>query len=158
MDYSLVPILNAGSFFGRIGLNAAADKIGCVNVLLLSSVATALLGYVWAAVHENASGPAGFVVWCTLYGFASGGFVSLLAPIAVALVPSMDKFGTWLGVNLGFCAVGLLIGTPIAGAVLGSSGGWLALQMFCGSIAAGSCLLITASRVSKAGMRLRARI
>jgi hypothetical protein len=51
-------------------------------------------------------------------------------------------------------AVGLLIGEPIAGAILKSSGGWVGLQVFVGVLLATSGLFFFIARVLKAGPKL----
>ena len=53
-----------------------------------------------------------------LYRFFSGTFVSLPGPIGYGLSSDTSTVGTRLGMATAFSGVGLLIGNPIAGAIL----------------------------------------
>lgn len=57
------------------------------------------------------------------YGFFSGSFVSLPPTIVVHLShDARDKIGTRLGQTFACLSIGVLIGTPIGGAILDHSG------------------------------------
>jgi hypothetical protein len=51
-------------------------------------------------------------------------------------------------------AVGLLIGEPIAGAILRSPGGWTGLQVYVGVLLITSGLFFLLARVFKGGLKL----
>lgn len=85
------------------------------------------------------------------YGFFSGSFVSLPPTIVVNLSKdARDKIGTRLGQSFAFIAFGVLIGTPIGGAVL-DHGGFDALWTFGGCMIFASAAFLIAARVSWIG-------
>lgn len=67
-----------------------------------------------------------------------------------------DVIGTRLGMALAFGGVGLLIGGPIAGALL-TGAGWMGLQVWAGTLVmvSGACLFCV--RVLKDGWTRRSR-
>lgn len=144
LAFYTIPILSAASIFGRIGPGFIADKLGELNTLLVCALISTILVFCWIAVREIA----GVVVFCILYGFFSGSFVSLQAATVARLVPNMSVIGTWMGQCTFITGLGLLVGTPVAGVILNS--GWVGLQCFCGGCIAVSTLCILASCIAKA--------
>ena len=146
----LLPIINAGSFFGRIVPNYVSDKVtGPMNMQIPFAFATAILALGWIGIKSTA----GVIVFSVLYGFASGTFVSLGGPICFNLCPDLGKVGTRLGLLTGVCGIGLLIGAPIAGAIL-DRGSWLGLQIWAGVLMFLSAIFQLAARVAKQGWNL----
>ena len=82
--------------------------------------------------------------------FFSGALVSLPPTVVATLCPNMGVIGTRIGMFLFPTSIGLLIGNPIAGAILKS--GWVDIQAFCGTIAAMTTILVTAARFAKTGL------
>ncbi|KAJ5887890.1 MFS general substrate transporter [Penicillium taxi] len=146
LAFYMLPIINAGSVFGRIIPNFLADKTGPLNILIPCSLISALLAYCWIAIESFG----GFIVFAILYGFFSGTFVSLPPTTVVSLSPSLGLVGTRMGMSFTFAGLGLLIGTPVAGAILHSYG-WLGTQLFCAcsvAIAGVCCIIARFSRES----------
>ena len=75
---------------------------------------TAILAFAWLGI-TNAPG---FWVFCVLYGFFSGAIVSLPPTVIATLSPDMSLVGTRMGMSFTAAGLGLLIGNPIAGAIL----------------------------------------
>jgi MFS family permease len=111
--YSLA-ILNAASVFGRIMPGLLADRFGSLNVIVPISFITSILAFIWIGVRNVA----GAVVFASLYGYGSGAIVSLPPTIVARLTPDMSIMGTRIGISFVFAGTGLLIGNPIAGALL----------------------------------------
>jgi MFS family permease len=111
----LVTVLNAGSVAGRILPTAAADSVGSLNSILVCIASCAVLAAAWLGIGN---GP-GLVVFSLLYGAFSGGVVSLSPTVIVTLSPSMAGVGGRMGICFLMAGLAVLIGTPIAGAVLG---------------------------------------
>ena len=133
--------------------NIFADKFGPFNVVVPCTLISATLCLCYMAVDTSA----GIVVLMAFYGFFSGSFVSLPPTIVVNLSKdSRDKIGTRLGQSFAIVAVGLLIGTPIGGAVL-EKGGFDALWTFGGCMIFASAALLIAARVSWAGFGVMKR-
>lgn len=63
------------------------------------------------------SNEAGLIVVSSLYGFISGGMVSLPPAMIANLTTDKEEFGTRIGVGYTIAAFGALIGNPIAGAL-----------------------------------------
>ena len=157
MDETLAPytiaILNAGAALGRLGPNYLADTSGPLNFYIPFIFASGLLAFCWMAVHSSA----GLIVFAIVYGFFSQSLVSLIGPITVEISKeNSEVIGTRLGMALAVGGVGLLTGSPIAGALL-TSRGWIGQQVWAGSLimASGACLFCV--RVSKYGWRLGTR-
>jgi MFS family permease len=53
-----------------------------------------------------------------LYSFFSGGLMALPPAVLVALSPSLNQIGVRVGMALTIGSLGVLIGSPIAGAIL----------------------------------------
>lgn len=128
LAFYLLPMLNAASVPGRIFPNMIADFIGPLNVLVPCATITGILALIWIGVTNLG----GLIAFALLYGFFSGGFVSM-PPVAVtSLTKDMSKLGTRMGQCFFIAAFGLLLGTPVSGAILKASGNWLGVQLFSG--------------------------
>ena len=116
------------------------------------SLIATVIAFVWIGVDTVA----GVVMFSILYGLFSGSFVSLSATVvATTMCPNMGVVGVRIGMLSIPTAIGLLIGNPIAGAILKS--GWVNLQAFCGAVVGISTLCMIAARVAKVGMGIRSR-
>jgi predicted MFS family arabinose efflux permease len=127
-----------------------SDKLGPFNVVIPCCLISSVLCYCFAAAHSSAA----LIVLMAFYGFFSGSFVSLPPTIIVHLsTDARDKIGTRLGQSFGVIAVGLLVGTPIGGAILDHSG-FVGLWVFGGSLLAGSACILVIARVTFRGWGL----
>jgi MFS family permease len=150
LGFYLLAIMNSSSVFGRIIPNYLADKFGPFNVVIPCTIASGVLCLCFIAAKSSA----GIIVLMAFYGFFSGSFVSLPPTIIVHLsLKERGKIGTRLGQTFGFIAVGLLIGTPIGGAILDRSGFW-AVWVYGGVILLASVPLLWAARVCHKGWGL----
>ena len=93
--------------------------------------------------------------WWTYFRFFSGSFVSLPPTIAFTLSPSLSVVGVRSGTLFIPIAFGLLVGNPIAGAVLRR--GWASLEAFCGASILVSGGFVIGARIAKAGWTVKAR-
>jgi MFS family permease len=149
--FYLLPILNAASVPGRILPNFLADRAGPLNILTPCAIITGILALCWIAIKTLP----GVIVFAVLYGFFSGGFVSMPPVAVVSLTPDMRTLGTRMGQCFFFSAFGLLAGTPVTGAILNNGQNWLGVQLFSGITILGTgCLLVLARGAAK-GWRLR---
>ncbi|KAJ5994029.1 MFS general substrate transporter [Penicillium sp. IBT 35674x] len=114
ISFYIIAILNAASVFGRITPGLLADRIGSLNTIIPISLIASVLSFSWIGIHNEA----GAVVFACLYGYASGAIVSLPPTIVARLSPNMATVGTRMGMCFTFAGTGLLIGNPIAGALL----------------------------------------
>lgn len=149
----LLSIINASSTFGRLIPNFFADKVGPVNIQIPFAFITAILCFGWIGIKDTA----GLIVFCVLYGFFCGSFVSLPGITVVSLSPNLNRIGIQLGMALTISGCGLLVGEPIAGAILRDQGGWIGLQSWCGVLLAISGAFSLAARILKVGPRWSAK-
>ena len=138
-----VTLLNAGSVIGRILPMYIGDKIGVVNVAIFCCLGSAILAFGWMGIHNLG----GVVVFTLLYGITSGAVV-VGGPVAImALSPNMALLGTRMGMAFGLTGISVLVGTPIAGAILGdfSHKLWLAgIGYSAGGLIVGTSFMIWA--------------
>ncbi|KAJ5783765.1 uncharacterized protein N7518_009442 [Penicillium psychrosexuale] len=138
----LLSILNAASVFGRILPGMVADKIGRYNILIITGVCSGILLLCWIATTSSAS----IIVFAGLYGFFSGGIVSLMSPCIAQVTPSPDQIGTHLGMSMAIIALAGLTGTPICGALLERYGGYTQAAIFSGVVMFFGSVLVAAAR------------
>lgn len=149
LAFYLLAIMNSASVFGRIVPNYIADRLGPFNVIIPCTIVSCVLCYCFIAVDSAA----GIIVLMAFYGFFSGTFVSLPPTIMVHLsLDARDKIGTRMGQSFAIVGVGLLVGTPIGGAILAaSSTGFTGVWAFGGSLLAGGAVCLIAARVAFKG-------
>ncbi|KAM0245450.1 hypothetical protein ACHAP5_005406 [Fusarium lateritium] len=146
----LLPILNAVSILGRIIPGIIADKIGRYNVMIIITFISALFCFcVWIPVKDTA----GIVVFAIIFGFSSGGYISLV-PALVAQLSDIRQIGTRVGAAFAIASFGALTGSPIAGAIVSSQGDdYLGLQLFCGCAMMAGCVAFFVARYVQVGFK-----
>jgi len=126
-----------------------ADRIGPLNVLVPCATIAAVLALVWIGITTLG----GLLAFALVYGFFSGGFVSLPPVAIVTLTRDMSKIGTRMGQCFFISAFGLLVGTPVSGAILKSTGQWWGVQLWSGAAILVTGSLLLWARVVVAGWR-----
>ena len=148
LAFYFVPIINAGSIFGRIFPNALADRIGTLNTLVPCTLACGVVAFSWMAVDDTGD----LLVFAISYGFFSGSFVSLPPTTIISLSSDLRKVGTRLGMSFSISGFGILIGTPVAGTLLNiHKGDFVHAQVFCAVSMMVSCLCLVLARIAKTG-------
>ena len=152
LTFYLLAVINAGSSLGRVLPNFAADYIGTLNMQVLFVSVAAVLSLSLLAIHATG----GILAFCVLYGFFTGTFVSLPGPTVTSMSPNLAFLGARMSMALMSAGTGLLVGTPIAGAILATEGGdnWIMLQIWSGSLLVFSALFMVGARVAKVGWGL----
>ena len=141
--FYLLPVLNAGSMFGRIVPGLTADKVGSLNTIIPCAVACVILAFAWLGIDNKG----GMWVFTLLYGFFSGAIVSLPPTIVAKISPNMGLVGTRMGMCFTFAGLGLLIGNPIAGAILNiPEGKFKGAQAFAAATLLGGAVAFAALR------------
>ncbi|KAH8433192.1 uncharacterized protein LDX57_010825 [Aspergillus melleus] len=118
LAFYLVPILNATSTFGRLASGYISRWTGPLTILVPCAILSGILVLCIIAVKTQTT----LFAICALYGFFSGCLVSLMGPILVMLSPHRGVTGTRMGMCFTLLGVALLVGTPIAGAILDAHG------------------------------------
>lgn len=126
-----------------------ADKFGRFNVMILiTTLSTIITLAVWIPAADST---AGIVVFTVIFGFTSGGFVSLF-PTLVAQLSDIRQIGVRTGIAMAVMSFGGLTGSPIGGAIVDSENGdFLGLQLFCGLCMAASVVFYFLSRGNVVG-------
>lgn len=136
-----VTLLNVGSVVGRLLPMYLSDKLGVINVIIVMTLASAVLAFGWMGIKSFA----GIIVFTLLYGITSGAVV-VGAPVGImALSPDMSRVGTRMGMAFALSGISVLVGTPIAGAILGdfSRIRWLAAMGYsAGGLVLGTFFII----------------
>jgi predicted MFS family arabinose efflux permease len=153
LAFYLLPIMNAASTFGRLAPGYISQITGPFNVLVPCSIISGVLALCLLAVDSE--GP--LLAFCVLYGFFSGSLVSLSGPILVVLSPSSGVIGTRMGMCFTCLGIALLIGTPIAGAILDSAGA-RAVWLYSGIFTLAGGLIVGIARMSKISGKLLAKV
>ncbi|GIC93061.1 uncharacterized protein Aud_009540 [Aspergillus udagawae] len=117
--WSLVPILNGASFFGRTVPNYIADKVGrFIVMLVMTSLSAILVLALWLPARGNVA----LITFAALFGITSGAIIGL-GPVLIVSISPMSESGYRMGTVLAFAAVGTLTSPPIGGAIAADSGG-----------------------------------
>ncbi|KAI1398650.1 MFS general substrate transporter [Hypoxylon fuscum] len=147
----LLPIINAVSIPGRIMPGFLGDRFGRFNVMIFIS---GLSGVITLALWVPGKSTATTVVYGAIFGFASGGFISLL-PAVIAQISDLREIGTRTGIAFFAAALGALTGSPIGGAIVGAQNGdFLGLQLFCGCVMTVSMFWFIAARALQVGFKI----
>lgn len=147
----MVSILSAASVFGRLVPNFFADKTGPMNIITPFTLVVSILCYVWIPVK----GLGGIIVFALLYGFFSGAYVSIPPSCVASMTDDMTKLGSRLGMNFLASGLGILIGTPVAGALITRmDGSFLGAQLFAGSVLILAAIGMVITRYMLSGPKL----
>ena len=131
LAFYLLAIVNGTSTVGRIVAGFAAARFGPLELTTFALGTCAILLFSWISVH----GTAAVFVWSVFWGLLSSVVVALPGAIIPLLCPSRNVIGTRTGMYWAVAGLGVLIGSPIGGALIvsGSSGTvWWHLQVFSG--------------------------
>jgi MFS family permease len=121
--------------------------MGLVN--LHTALAFAAAALVLACIKIESTG--GMIVFGVLYRFVSGSFASLGGPVVFSLTEDLRTIGTRLGMITVMCGLGLLLGNPVAGAILDRCC-WYRLQVWNDRLLLVTGILLLWSRLVRFGM------
>jgi MFS family permease len=132
-----------------------ADLYGVFNVMI------ALVGFggvislaLWVPAQTNGT----IIAFAALYGFTSGCFFSLL-PAMVAKLSDVRKLGVRNGAMYAMACTGVLIGSPIAGAIVATQeGDYSGLKIFCGVCLLAATVFAAASRTALVGTKFKIKV
>ncbi|KAK7443192.1 hypothetical protein VKT23_015790 [Stygiomarasmius scandens] len=145
-----VAIMSFCTALGRVIPSYFADKYGAVGTFIVFEVlGTGVIFIMFGANH-----PAGLVVFAVLYGFVFGAMTSLFTPTITALMPSEADRGKYVGVAMAPVAISSLIGSPVAGAIIGDNLDWWKGIIFSGVLlGAATVLQIVARQLHRRAVR-----
>lgn len=146
----LVPILNAASLFGRLFAGFLGDKIGRYNIF----VAVCYLSGLWTlALWIPARSDPALIAFAVLFGFSSGAYVSLVAPLTMQISP-VAEFGFRTGIVFFVSSIGGLTTNPITGALIDSPLAFTAAKIFPGVLCVVGTTFVLAARIRRTGWKL----
>jgi len=93
LSFYLPAFMNAGGVVGRVLPAIVSDRIGRFNLLVPS---TLLSGLFCVTLWLGADSPIRVIMFCILYGFSSGSFISLITP-CIAQISEIREIGTRIG-------------------------------------------------------------
>ncbi|KAF6831584.1 MFS monocarboxylate [Colletotrichum musicola] len=139
---NLLLLLNGTGVPGRVIPAYFADIFGTVNMFIPMSFASGVMMLCWPAV----SSITGLYVWTALYGFSTGAIQSLMPAGLGTLTADPRKQGTRMGMTFTIISFAVLIGQPIAGAIISATGGsYVGAQVYAGvCLLSGMCFLVAA--------------
>jgi len=114
LAFYMIIIMNAGSIPGRVVPGMVADKIGSLAIMIPAVLLSGVILLAWISVKTQAS----LIAVSFFFGLTSGSLQAMLPSTVVFLCPDLSKLGTNLGMTLFSSGIGLLVGTPIAGAIV----------------------------------------
>lgn len=153
LAFYLLSVITTGSIFGRIIPNVVAARLGMFNVVIPCILTTGILGFCFIPAKTQGS----LVAVSLLYGFFSGSCVSIIPALGVMITRDREVVGTRIGMACAAIGLGMLGGTPIAGAILARHG-FAAMWAFCGSAAVVGALLLCVARGLHGGWTLLQRV
>jgi predicted MFS family arabinose efflux permease len=142
----ILSILNASSILGRILPNLITNRVGPLNMIIITSLALSASTFGLLAVSDLAP----LLVVAVVFGFFTGTFFSLMPTIFVRLSPDPAMIGTRFGMAFAAMSVPLLFGPPIAGALFGEKAGYHGSWIWAGAVMAVGGGVILGSRILKA--------
>ncbi|KXT18081.1 hypothetical protein AC579_4551 [Pseudocercospora musae] len=149
LAFYLVPILQAANIVGRMVPNFFADWTGPINMTIPAMIGAAIMVYAWIAVRSQA----GLLAFAVIYGIFFGTIQAHGGSCVASFIPDRRDLGRSMGMSFEIGSLGVLIGTPVGGAILGKNHNFVAVQAFTGSICVLALFFYLASRISKAGLR-----
>ncbi len=114
----LLGLIGMSSIVGRLGFGAIAARIGILGLYRLSFLVLALSFLLWIVADTNY---ALLIIFAIVLGVSYGGFIAL-SPAVVAEMFGTLGMGGVLGALYTAAGVGGLIGPPVMGKIIDSSG------------------------------------
>ncbi|CAG1999650.1 hypothetical protein FGSG_10506 [Fusarium graminearum PH-1] len=148
----LIPILNAASLFGRIISGILGDRIGRYNIFII----VCYLSTIWIlALWIPCNTQNGLIAFAALFGYSSGAYVSLIAPL-VAQISPIQEIGFRTGMVFFVSSLGGLTTNPISGQILEKPNGWIGVKVYAGVFCFVGTTFIFAARVHRVGWKVKA--
>ena len=112
-SFYLLSITNACSIVSRLSTPLLQRRFSAIQVLFIMCVLGGILVWSWISITSFG----GFVTFCVFWGLFSGPMAVLPVTAVADLSPSLNVVGARMGMMSATSAIGILIGSPIAGAV-----------------------------------------
>lgn len=149
--YYLLSILNAASIVGRAIPGYLADKVGVFNTVMAAALLSAVSCLaIWLPFGSST---AGVVVFCVLFGIASGTVISV-TPVCVGQLCKTQEYGRYCATAYAAASFACLIGIPTGGAIIQANGGeYYGLIITTGMVYLGAFVVFYAIKMTVHGWR-----
>jgi MFS family permease len=135
-SFYLLSITNACSIVSRLSTPIFQRWLTSIQMLFIMCILGGILVWTWLGITTFG----GFVTFCVFWGMFSGPMAVLPAAAVAELSASLNVVGARMGMIWASSAVGILIGSPIAGAVSDPTQG----DFLGGQVYSGACLFAAA--------------
>jgi MFS family permease len=126
-----------------------------MNLLVPLTFVSGLVLLCWAGVSNHS----GLLVFDVFYGFLMAAAQGMFPPSLGSLTTDLSKMGVRMGMVFSLMGFALLIGNPLAGALISLEGGrYLYAQMYAGSALIAGVVLLATARVARTGWKICVRI
>ncbi|KAF9241653.1 major facilitator superfamily domain-containing protein [Melanogaster broomeanus] len=126
--YTIV-MVNGANFVGRATTGFIASYLGILNTSIGATSCTAAVIVAMIGLTTRV----GVVSIGVFFGYFAGAFIALSAPLVALLTSDLSELGARIGISFTLSVgLGVLIGPPLAGALLTSSYAWWRPALFCG--------------------------
>ena len=126
-----------------------------MNLLIPLSFVAGLILLCWAAVKDHT----GLLVFDVIYGFVMAAAQGMLPPSLGSMTTDLSKMGVRMGMVFSLLGFALLIGNPIAGALITADhGSYLSAQMYAGSALLAGVVALAVARIARTGWKICVRI
>ncbi|KAJ1915137.1 hypothetical protein H4219_004470 [Mycoemilia scoparia] len=143
---AVIAIANGASTFGRLFFGLCSDYVGVLNMLSVSlSIATISVFLVWPFAKSFGVQ----IVFGLLYGAFSGAYWTMV-PLAAVKLFGADMLARWSGIIYTMVSFGILLGNPVASAILdgpGNSTNYLPTILYAGALWAAATVAILSNRL-----------
>jgi MFS family permease len=152
LSHYLIATMNAGSLFGRIFSGVIADIAGAYNTFISVS---ALAGILVLGLYIPASNSTTIFIFSVLFGFTSGAYIALIAPLIVKISP-LSESGYRIGLLFFLSSFSGLVTNPIAGSILELwDGSYTGMKIFSGVMLLAGTSVVLISRLLATNWRLK---
>ncbi|KAG2130497.1 MFS general substrate transporter [Suillus cothurnatus] len=141
VSFYILAIANAASTFGRVSAGLLADRVGALNTMAAFTTVAGIMTFAWPFAKNEVQ----LMVISSIYGFSTGGYVSLFTVVAVAM-GKIEDAGRRVGMFMSLSAFGAISGPPISGAISIASGGFVGAGYYAGGIIMCAVVLLLLSR------------
>lgn len=131
-SFYLLSITNACSIISRLSTPLLQRRLSAIQVLFIVCVLAGILVWSWLRITSFGS----FVAFCIFWGLFSGPMAVLPITAVADLSPSLNVVGARMGMMSAVSSIGILIGSPIAGAISDPKRG----DFLGGQVYSGTCL------------------
>jgi predicted MFS family arabinose efflux permease len=134
---ALVSVIGVASVLGRLAIGLVAERVGYLRAYRLCFMIAAVSYLVWLLVP----GYPALVVFAAVLGVGYGGWIAL-GPAVLAELFGTAGLGGTLGLNGTGSAIGVLLGPPLAGLLIDTTGGYRAAIVLATVLATASALAL----------------